>query len=64
MHGSIISHLRTREAQVVDALRLGHTIFSIFQGLAHYKAASTIGETNAITIRSLQDHSVHQTRDS
>ena len=44
--------------RVADALRLKH-IFSIFLSVtAHYKAVSTIGKTNTIAVRYLQDRSI------
>ena len=54
---------REKEKWVLDALRLEHTIFSIFLSVtAHYKAVSTIGKTNAISIRYLQDHIIQGIR--
>ena len=47
---------------MVDALRLKH-IFSIFLSVtAHYKVVSTIGKTNTIAIRYLQDRSIQGIR--
>ena len=44
--------------RVADALRLKH-IFSIFLSVtAHYQVVSTIGKTNTIAIRCLQDRSI------
>ena len=59
------STCRGKETRVVDTLRLKH-IFSIFLSVtAHYKVVSTIGKTNTIAVRYLQDivHLGHQTRD-
>ena len=53
---------RGKETRVVDALRLKH-IFSVFLSVtAHYKVVSTIGKTNTIAIRYVQDHSIQGTR--
>ena len=61
---TILSHKSTsrgKETRVVDALRLKH-IFSIFLSVtAHYKVVSTIGKTNTIAIRYLQDRSIQGT---
>ena len=47
---------------MVDALRLKH-IFSIFLSVTvHYKVVSTIGKTNAIAVRYLQDRSIQGIR--
>ena len=52
------STCRGKETRVVDTLRLKH-IFSIFLSVtAHYKAVSTIGKTNTIAVRYLQDRSI------
>ena len=53
---------RDKETRVVDALRLKH-IFSIFLSVtAHYKVVSTIGKTNTIAVRYLQDRSIQGIR--
>jgi len=53
---------RGKETRVVDALRLKH-IFSIFLSVtAYYKVVSTIGKTNTIAIRYLQDRSIQGIR--
>ena len=49
---------RGKEMRVADALRLKH-IFSIFLSVtAHYKVVSTIGKTNTIAVRYLQDRNI------
>ena len=49
---------RGKETRVVDTLRLKHR-FSIFLSVtAHYKVVSTIGKTDTIAVRYLQDRSI------